>query len=90
MICAPQVIPGIQGILFKDLKQIFRKEQCDATLMLTANVPSAKRIIVHGPQGENTISAFGCSVYTSLICTASLNWLWLKIITYLYRCVTPR
>lgn len=36
--------------MFKDLKQILRKEQCDALILLTANVPSAKKIIVHGPQ----------------------------------------
>lgn len=36
--------------MFKDLKQILRKEQCDASILLTANVPSAKRIVVHGPQ----------------------------------------
>lgn len=38
--------------MFKDLKQILRKEQCDASILLTANVPSAKKIIVHGPQGR--------------------------------------
>lgn len=36
--------------MFKDLKQILRKEQCDASILLTANIPSAKKIIVHGPQ----------------------------------------
>lgn len=41
----------MHGIMFKDLKQILRKEQCDASILLTANVPSAKKIIVHGPQG---------------------------------------
>lgn len=46
-----QVVPSIQGILFKDIKQIFRKEQCDSALLVTANVPSAKKIIVHGPGG---------------------------------------
>ncbi|KAF4517233.1 hypothetical protein B566_EDAN005287 [Ephemera danica] len=40
----------VHGIMFKDLKQILRKEQCDASILLTANVPSAKKIIVHGPQ----------------------------------------
>lgn len=44
-------MPSIQGILFKDIKQIFRKEQCDSALLVTANVPSAKKIIVHGPGG---------------------------------------
>ena len=37
--------------MFKDLKQILRKEQVDASILLTANVPAAKKIIVHGPQG---------------------------------------
>ncbi|XP_071534011.1 protein unc-80 homolog isoform X8 [Panulirus ornatus] len=45
------VVPSIQGILFKDIKQIFRKEQCDSALLVTANVPSAKKIIVHDPGG---------------------------------------
>ncbi|KYB29509.1 Protein unc-80 homolog-like Protein [Tribolium castaneum] len=44
------VVHSVQGIMFKDLKQILRKEQCDASILLTANVPSAKKIIVHGPQ----------------------------------------
>lgn len=45
-----QVVHSVHGIMFKDLKQILRKEQCDASILLTANVPSAKRIVVHGPQ----------------------------------------
>ncbi|CAL7937444.1 unnamed protein product [Xylocopa violacea] len=44
------VVHSVHGIMFKDLKQILRKEQCDASILLTANVPSAKRIVVHGPQ----------------------------------------
>ncbi|CAI2352462.1 unnamed protein product [Caenorhabditis sp. 36 PRJEB53466] len=40
--------PNIHGLYFKDLKQTLRKEQCDQALMITANVPSAKKIIVHG------------------------------------------
>lgn len=48
-LCA-QVVHSVHGIMFKDLKQILRKEQCDASILLTANVPSAKKIIVHGPQ----------------------------------------
>ncbi|XP_046742007.1 protein unc-80 homolog isoform X8 [Diprion similis] len=44
------VVHSVHGIMFKDLKQILRKEQCDASILLTANVPSAKKIIVHGPQ----------------------------------------
>lgn len=45
------VVHSVHGIMFKDLKQILRKEQCDASILLTANVPSAKKIIVHGPEG---------------------------------------
>ncbi|CAI4225052.1 unnamed protein product [Auanema sp. JU1783] len=41
--------PNVHGIFFKDLKQTLKKEQCDQALMITANVPSAKKIIVHGP-----------------------------------------
>ncbi|KAI5699063.1 hypothetical protein M8J75_015861 [Diaphorina citri] len=44
------VVHSVNGIMFKDLKQILRKEQCDASILLTANVPSTKKIIVHGPQ----------------------------------------
>lgn len=47
-----QVVHSVHGIMFKDLKQILRKEQCDASILLTANVPSTKKIIVHGPQGK--------------------------------------
>lgn len=54
------VVHSVHGIMFKDLKQILRKEQCDASILLTANVPSAKKIIVHGPDGksEKTIYLF--------------------------------
>lgn len=41
--------PNVQGLLFKDMKQVLRKEQCDAAILITANVPSAKKIVVHGP-----------------------------------------
>jgi protein unc-80 len=47
------VVHSVHGIMFKDLKQILRKEQCDASVLLTANVPSAKKIIVHGPTGDD-------------------------------------
>lgn len=46
------VVHSVQGIMFKDLKQILRKEQVDAAILITANVPSAKKIIVHGPQTD--------------------------------------
>lgn len=45
------VVHSVHGIMFKDLKQILRKEQCDASILLTANVPSAKKILVYGPHG---------------------------------------
>ncbi|RZF41260.1 hypothetical protein LSTR_LSTR010488, partial [Laodelphax striatellus] len=47
------VVHSVHGIMFKDLKQILRKEQCDASILLTANVPSTKKIIVHGPQDQD-------------------------------------
>jgi hypothetical protein len=59
-----QVVHSVHGIMFKDLKQILRKEQCDASILLTANVPSAKKIIVHGPQGKKQFSAI--YVYVSI------------------------
>ncbi|VDM36879.1 unnamed protein product [Toxocara canis] len=43
------IAPHVHGLYFKDLKQTLKKEQCDQALMITANVPSAKKIIVHGP-----------------------------------------
>ncbi|VDN04676.1 unnamed protein product [Thelazia callipaeda] len=44
------IAPHVHGLYFKDLKQTLKKEQCDQALMITANVPSAKKIIVHGPE----------------------------------------
>ncbi|XP_055352051.1 protein unc-80-like [Paramacrobiotus metropolitanus] len=41
--------PSVDGISFKEIKTILRREQCDAHLLLTANVPGAKKVIVHGP-----------------------------------------
>ena len=52
------VVPSIHGLFLKDLKQILRKEQCDASLLITANVPSAKKIIVHGPDASAIPSQF--------------------------------
>lgn len=49
------VVHSVHGIMFKDLKQILRKEQCDASILLTANVPSTKKIVVHGPEEEGGI-----------------------------------
>lgn len=50
--CVVQVVHSVHGIMFKDLKQILRKEQCDGSILLTANVPSTKKVVVHGPQGK--------------------------------------
>ena len=44
-----RIVANVHGIVFKDLKQTLRKEQCDPSLLVTANLPSAKKIIVHGP-----------------------------------------
>ncbi|XP_048774238.1 protein unc-80 homolog isoform X3 [Ostrea edulis] len=44
-----QVIPSVDGIYFKDLKQTLKKEQCDPYILISANVPSAKKILIHGP-----------------------------------------
>uniref|UniRef100_T1IVG6 Uncharacterized protein n=1 Tax=Strigamia maritima TaxID=126957 RepID=T1IVG6_STRMM len=52
------VVPSVEGILLKDLKQILRKEQCDTTLLITANVPSAKKVIIHGPDAGGIPSQF--------------------------------
>ncbi|RWS30612.1 protein unc-80-like protein [Leptotrombidium deliense] len=52
------VIPSVHGLFLKDLKQVLRKEQCDATLLITANVPSTKKIIVHGPDVSGIPSQF--------------------------------
>lgn len=49
------VVHSVHGIMFKDLKQILRKEQCDASILLTANVPAAKKIVVHGPFDGNVL-----------------------------------
>lgn len=52
------VVPSVHGLFLKDLKQVLRKEQCDANLLITANVPSAKKIIVHGPEADGIPSQF--------------------------------
>ncbi|KAG8197196.1 hypothetical protein JTE90_011351 [Oedothorax gibbosus] len=53
-----QVAPCVNGLFLKDLKQVLRKEQCDATLLITANVPSAKKIIIHGPDASGIPSQY--------------------------------
>jgi protein unc-80 len=43
------IVPSVEGISFRDIKAVLRREQCDAHLLLTANVPGAKKVVVHGP-----------------------------------------
>ncbi|XP_074595949.1 unc80, NALCN channel complex subunit [Brevipalpus obovatus] len=52
------VIPSVHGLFLKDLKQVLRKEQCDATLLITANVPSAKKVIIHSNDAATIPSQF--------------------------------
>eukprot|EP00108_Taenia_solium_P004580 TsM_000167300 transcript=TsM_000167300 gene=TsM_000167300 len=40
------IIPYVKNIYFKDLKQTFRREQIDSTLLVTANLPCAKQFNV--------------------------------------------
>ncbi len=68
-----QIISSVNGIVYKDLKQTLRKEQCDVrkmqtllifdlfhnkfilfsipkpSILISTQVPSAKKLIVHGP-----------------------------------------
>ncbi|KAH9417878.1 Protein unc-80, partial [Dermatophagoides pteronyssinus] len=70
------IVPNVFGLFLKDLKQILRKEQCDATILITANVPSAKKIIVHGPDPGSIPSQFPVHEDTqfSQILTDSLDF----------------
>ncbi|KPM02332.1 hypothetical protein QR98_0007430 [Sarcoptes scabiei] len=70
------IVPNVYGLFLKDLKQILRKEQCDATMLITANVPSAKKIIVHGPDPGSIPSQFPVHEDTqfSQILTDSLDF----------------
>ncbi|XP_071839173.1 protein unc-80 homolog isoform X3 [Apostichopus japonicus] len=43
------IVPFVSGLTVKDIKQTLKKEQCDPTLLVSANVPCAKRVIIHGP-----------------------------------------
>ncbi|VDO06401.1 unnamed protein product [Rodentolepis nana] len=40
------IIPYVKNVYFKDLKQTFRREQIDSTLLVTANLPCAKQFNV--------------------------------------------
>ncbi|XP_036354476.1 protein unc-80 homolog isoform X2 [Octopus sinensis] len=71
-----QIIPSVEEIYFKDLKQTLRKEQCDPFLLVSSNVPSAKKIIVHGPDLASIPSQFPIQEDTkfSQILTDSLDF----------------
>ncbi|XP_078693709.1 protein unc-80 homolog isoform X2 [Branchiostoma floridae x Branchiostoma belcheri] len=43
-----QVVPFVESLYPKDVKPILRKEHCEHAVLLTANVPSTKKVIVHG------------------------------------------
>jgi len=40
------IVPYVHGLYFKDLKQTLKKEQCDQAIMITANLPSAKKVFL--------------------------------------------
>ena len=40
------IAPYVHGLYFKDLKQTLKKEQCDQAIMITANLPSAKKVFL--------------------------------------------
>ncbi|CAF3810181.1 unnamed protein product, partial [Didymodactylos carnosus] len=44
-----QIIPFLHGLVLKDLKQILRKEQAEQMILITGNIPSTKKVIIHGP-----------------------------------------
>ncbi|XP_078578406.1 protein unc-80 homolog isoform X2 [Branchiostoma floridae x Branchiostoma japonicum] len=45
-----QVLPFVESLYPKDVKPILRKEHCEHAVLLTANVPSTKKVIVHGTE----------------------------------------
>jgi len=44
-----QIIPYLHGLVLKDFKQILRKEQAEMMILITGNIPSTKKVIIHGP-----------------------------------------
>jgi hypothetical protein len=42
-----QIIPYLHGLVLKDLKQILRKEQAEMMILITGNIPSTKKVIIH-------------------------------------------
>ena len=43
------IVPSLDGVSFREIKVLLRREQCDAYLLLTANVMGCKKVVVHGP-----------------------------------------
>ncbi|XP_030638088.1 protein unc-80 homolog [Chanos chanos] len=43
-----EVVGYVEGLFFKDLKQTMKKEQCEVKLLVTASMPGAKTLVVHG------------------------------------------
>lgn len=44
-----QIIPYVNGLVLKDFKQILRKEQAEMLILITGNIPSTKKVVIHGP-----------------------------------------
>jgi hypothetical protein len=47
-----QIIPYVHGLVLKDLKQILRKEQAEMMILITGNIPSTKKVVIHGPDAS--------------------------------------
>ncbi|UJR20708.1 hypothetical protein I4U23_023829 [Adineta vaga] len=47
-----QIIPYVHGLVLKDLKQILRKEQAEMMILITGNIPSTKKVVIHGPDSS--------------------------------------
>jgi hypothetical protein len=47
-----QIIPYLHGLVLKDFKQSLRKEQADMMILITGNIPSTKKVIIHGPDAS--------------------------------------
>ncbi|CAF1372114.1 unnamed protein product [Adineta ricciae] len=47
-----QIIPYVHGLVLKDLKQILRKEQAEMMILVTGNIPSTKKVVIHGPDAS--------------------------------------
>ena len=47
-----QIVPFIHGLVLKDLKQVLRKEHAEMMVLITGNIPSTKKVIIHGPDAS--------------------------------------